>query len=451
MSVQLTGIVYNKEFCEWSVATKNKDVFEIVSTHSNVLDSENILFDGLTGDCTFSLSAEHAMLVVVPFPVVEEADELEGMVSLHVDKISPYPFERTYFGYEVIDEVGGSLLVLIAIVPVEFLEDIKPNPKRAKFDISRIEVSSLGWLKLILQKSVLHKHGRQLYVILDEEFPEILVFQNGSLVAVRSLKRIIKDRADNLEQELLGEISQLILSLELEQGAIELTPEVAYIYSPDSASADVYTKLAAADIYKGSILNISELGDLSKGVVERISSEGVELMDMTPETWVAEKKALKLKNQFIYAGVAVLLCWLFIVVGFVMGFSYQSKKVAQLTALNSKLEPQAGLVMSVGRRATEMERYVNNRISSLECLREISELLPEGVELSALSYKKTDGVRIAGMADNVNMVYEFKDKLDSSELFVEVDLQGPQTDRRKGKEIFDITLTLYEESEGGNQ
>jgi len=449
MSTQLTGIVYNKEFCEWSVADKNKEVFEVESTYSSVLNGENALFDGISGNCVLSVSSEHAMIVVVPFPIVEEDDELEGMVTLHVDRISPYPMEKTYFGYEVVDQVSDKLLVLIAIVPVDFLEKIKPNLKVCKADLKRIEVSCLGWLKLILSLGGLHKHGRQLFVLIDSEFPEVLLFQNGSLVAVRSLKRIVDDRKENLEDEILTELSQLILSFELEQGAIELIPEVTYVFAPDDVNSAVYTKLADSDLYKGGILNISEFGDLSKAVVERNSGIAKSLMDITPDIWIAEKNTLKLRNQFIYAGVIVFLVWLFIVVGFVMGFSYQSKRVNQLRAFNAKLEPQAGLVMSVSRRATEMERYVDNRISSLECLREISELLPEGVELTAFSYKKTDGVRIAGMADNVNMVYEFKDKLDSSNLFVDADLQGPQADRKKKKEIFDVTLTLYEKDDGG--
>jgi len=449
MAIQLTGIVYNKKFCECSVADKNKDIFEVESTHSKVLTGEDTLFDGVSGNCVLSVSSEHAMIVVVPFPVVEEDDELEGMVSLHVDRISPYPMEKTYSGYEVVDQVLDKLLVLIVIVPVDLLENIKPNLKVCKADLKRIEVSCLGWLKLIQSKVELHQHGRQLFVLLDNEFPEVLLFQNGSLVAVRSLKRIIDDRKDNLENEILTELSQLILSFELEQGAIELIPEVTYVFAPDDENLDVYNKLAGSDLYKGGILNISEFGDLSKAVVERNSGIIRSLMDITPEIWIAEKNTLKLRNQFIYAGLVVFLVWLFIVVGFVMGFSYQSKRVNQLRAFNAKLEPQAGLVMSVSRRATEMERYVDHRISSLECLREISELLPEGVELTAFSYKKTDGVRIAGMADNVNMVYEFKDKLDSSNLFVDVDLQGPQADRKKHKEIFDVTLTLYEKDDGG--
>jgi len=219
--------------------------------------------------------------------------------------------------------------------------------------------------------------------------------------------------------------------------------------NPADENAAVYTKLAGYDLYKGGTLNISEFGDLSKAVVERTIGVDKSFMDMTPDIWIAEKNDLKLRNQFIYAGLIVFFVWLFIVVGFILGFSYQTKRVNQLRAFNAKLEPQAELVMSVGRRATEMERYVDNRISSLECLREISELLPDGVELTAFAYKKTDGVRVAGMADNVNMVYEFKDKLDRSNLFVDVDLQGPQTDRRKKKEIFDVTLTLYEKNDGG--
>jgi hypothetical protein len=449
MSTKLIGLVYNKEFCEWSVADKNKDVFEVESTQSKVLDEENTLFDGISGDCILSVSSEHAMIVVLPFPIVEDDDELDGMVTLQVDRISPYPMEKTYFGYEVVDQVSDKLLVVIAIIPIDLLEAIKPDLKFCKADLQRIEVSCLGWFKLIKSKVELHQHGRQLFVFIDKEFPEVLLFQNGSLVAVRSLKRIIDDRKDNLEDEILTELSQLILSFELEQGAIELIPEVTYIFDPADINAAVYTKLAGSDLYKGNTFNISDFGDLSKAVVERTIGVDKSFMDITPDIWIAEKNDLKLRNQFIYAGLIVFFIWLFIIVGFILGFSYQSKRVNQLRAFNAKLEPQAELVMSVGRRATEMERYVDNRISSLECLREISELLPEGVELTAFSYKKTDGVRVAGMADNVNMVYEFKDKLDSSNLFVDVDLQGPQTDRRKKKEIFDVTLDLYEKNDGG--
>ena len=87
-----------------------------------------------------------------------------------------------------------------------------------------------------------------------------------------------------------------------------------------------------------------------------------------------------------------------------------------------------------------IESYVDHRQSALECLREISRLQPEGIELTSFSYRKGDAVKITALGRAVGMVYDFQHRLNESEFFPTPVLKGPRTTRRG--EAFDVTINL---------
>ena len=67
---------------------------------------------------------------------------------------------------------------------------------------------------------------------------------------------------------------------------------------------------------------------------------------------------------------------------------------------------------------------------------------PVGIDLTSFTYRKGEHVKIVGEAMDVDRVYDFKNKLDDSELFTKTSLQGPRFDKRKRKQVFDIEMTL---------
>lgn len=87
--------------------------------------------------------------------------------------------------------------------------------------------------------------------------------------------------------------------------------------------------------------------------------------------------------------------------------------------------------------------------SALECWREIANLLPPGVELTAFSCQQPEGVKLVGVGVNVSDVYDFKKQVEASKLFVCATLSGLRHDEQQKKEVFDLTVTLPRDKPNG--
>ena len=60
------------------------------------------------------------------------------------------------------------------------------------------------------------------------------------------------------------------------------------------------------------------------------------------------------------------------------------------------LEQSAAKIASLTNKIASLTQYGNRSHSALECLREISALLPQGVDLSSFSYKKGASLSLRG-------------------------------------------------------
>jgi hypothetical protein len=80
--------------------------------------------------------------------------------------------------------------------------------------------------------------------------------------------------------------------------------------------------------------------------------------------------------------------------------------------------------------------YTDRSFSALELLRKGSISLPQGITLIAFSYRREDGVKFSGEADEAPLVYEFKDAVTADPLFENVMLTGPSISKNKYK--FDV-------------
>ena len=64
-----------------------------------------------------------------------------------------------------------------------------------------------------------------------------------------------------------------------------------------------------------------------------------------------------------------------------------------------------------------LEKYADHSRSALECLRYITETLPDFVEISALAYTKGNAIRLSGTGDDWNTANDYFQKLGAVELF----------------------------------
>jgi Tfp pilus assembly protein PilN len=101
-------------------------------------------------------------------------------------------------------------------------------------------------------------------------------------------------------------------------------------------------------------------------------------------------------------------------------------------------------VLKLKRRMAILNRYMDRSGSALECLREVTSLMPQGVKLTSFTYKKGESMKISGEADRSELVLGFNEKLNSSKMFAHVTAET-QTMTPEGKYRFGFNIKLAEE------
>ena len=132
----------------------------------------------------------------------------------------------------------------------------------------------------------------------------------------------------------------------------------------------------------------------------------------------------------------------------------QAKSVEShvLSAIDA-IEPAVRSVSDVRHRVRLIRDYSDRTYSPLEVLREISILLPDGITLVEMRYKREETrVTVKATATSTELAYAFKQRVDGSPLFSESKFtSGPTTNARTGGADFELTILLAapQPEEGG--
>ena len=105
-----------------------------------------------------------------------------------------------------------------------------------------------------------------------------------------------------------------------------------------------------------------------------------------------------------------------------------------------RLEEPALAVRALKATLNELQVYADRSASPLECLREVSLALPDGVSMNSYVYVKGEDLKIRGEAREAQAVYDFVSALEASDLFPGVHNDGVNT--RSGKSAFSLTVFL---------
>ncbi len=454
----ITGLKITNNSLEWTSLEKIKDGFKTVDSGKADLESHiaaegedvKVSDQGLTalisknkkyfqGTVTLGLSSEQILLRVIKLPAVPD-DELRGMVDLQIDKLSPFPVENMVVSYEILEKGKDFYHVLVAAIKNDVVDQLGKLLANADIFPSRVDADVLGWAKLLKESNMVTEAGRQIVILLAEVVPEIIVFQDGLPIVFRSLSGQGPLSDDEFASEIAGETASTIMSLELEHGVSKSCS--LSVWHHDALPEKLEENLRQACPYELSIRSITELPPVSGGFARR-SAEGGQLLDLTPLSWRVTGGEKLFKQRVMIAAGGIIGAWALSIIIFLGGLFYQQNKLEVLQAEFEITQKPAKEVMDMRRRVNIVKRYSDRTYSVLECLREVVGILPEGIDLTSFEYKRASGpptVTINALATAVDSVYEFKNGLDGSKLFLKGTLKGPIT--QKDKQAFQIDMKL---------
>jgi len=372
-----------------------------------------------------ALPLSRLLVRVLKLPV-EVRDDLADAVALQMDKLSPFPGEELTVGCEILSETETGLWVFAAALPAAIFEELGKALDAAKLQVIRTDTSALGWFRSLCGPCQLAGPGRRVLLMDPDEGWDLFVLDHGVPVLVRGLGV----QQDN--DALIRELTLSLLNVELDAGESPVTDVL--VVSKNAPLPELTVRLQAlTGVPVRHVVPPTEDGGV-EGVAIR-TGEGAAL-DLTPQaSRDAVKDARVRKRLMTGVGIAMTVWALFMAALFSGPLVY--KQMTAHVRGASKAHAKAFKQVSDTRdRVNLILSYTDRTYSPLEMLRMASGRLPQGVTLLGFNFRRDDGVKISGEADQPTLVYDFKNAVTEDPLFEAVSLSGPSVS--KGKYKFEV-------------
>lgn len=454
----LTSLAVRARSLEWSVRNKTGEKQAAASAQSLTLDpgeNRKTILDGMKADqdrlvaeirgpcshlpepVSIGIPASWVLLRIAELPSGTPED-LASMAELQVDKFSPFPVDESAISYELLADHEGKSRLLLSAIRAEPLNQLADGLRAAGIKPKWVDINLLGWWQLLKDTGKVHQAGSQIFLILEDDTCDIIVSTAGVPVAMRSLSGMEDLPPEESDAEIARETIFTLSSLDLDPNGSHLG-EIAVWHHGEAPSA-LLKQFAETFSVTAHPHSLDTLPPLSEGLLRRAETRTRTTMDLAPKAWQETEAALQARRRMIWSSLLVAGAWLCGMAILFGGIQVKKQQVASLEKELGELKAPSDKVRAIRDRTQDLGKYLDRSRSALECLREISDRLPPGIELRAFNYIKNKSLEMTGLADNYSLVADFKKDLERSELFISTEL--PRTRHVPQGEDFKIVCTL---------
>ncbi len=456
----ITALVVRRGSLSWTTLQRKKNRLEVTEDRTvafdlpagvtdlqapEVVERLKPLCASIKGRISLALPTASVLMRVVRLPTLE-LGEIRDMAALQVDKFSPFPVDQMRVGQEVLAQHEGASRVAIAAVPVDTVQRLGAVTQAAGLFPREVDIEILGWWRLLKQEGHIPDTGRHLLLIVELSGTELVVVQDGIPVLMRALGDRVEHTPDEAAAEVAEELNYTLTTLEAEWGSGGV--HAVQVWQRREVPAEFMIRLRAECPLEVETHPLDQLPSLTEGLARRAAERGPHLVDLAPPEWRAALESRKLKHGLLAASAAVVVVWLLLLLAVAGGMVLERRRLAALEADVAALKEPASEVEQMKDQVRSLERYATRSHSGLECLREITAVLPEGLELTAFTYKKYAEVNLRGEADASGPIYDFFQALEKSGLFTEVKPEGVTQQSRGGRMRSQFRVTLVLPGEG---
>jgi Tfp pilus assembly protein PilN len=455
-SKTITGLAIRQRSVSWTTLREKKGQMEIVENRTVNLDLPPGAADitspeaagplkaacaSLRGRLALAIPSGLALMRVVNLPT-NDPGELKDMVDLQVDKFSPFPVAQMAVSFEQLAAQNGSSRVLVVAAQREQVDRIGEAFHTAGFRLHEMDVEVLGWWHLLKENGHVAETGQHILLLLDVASVELIVAQDGVPLVFRSLGMPGGGRGEEFVREMVEEAGYTLTTLEAEQGtAPSVRLSVWYWEAPEPALLEALGReCGTAPETHG----MNELPPLSEGLARRAQQRGPLTLDLAPAEWHVAETSRRARSRLLFASAVFLGVWALAVGGFLLGMAWQENKLKRLKQRVETVEKPAAGVRQIKQKVEELDRYSERSRSALECLREISALLPPGLDLTSMLYKKGNEITLRGETtpEQVDQIYQFFEAIEGSPLFLAVENRTVTTNPGGGRRTTQFTATI---------
>lgn len=398
----------------------------------------------LTGDLTASIRTSELLMRTMEFPTADPA-EIASMAGFQIDKVSPFPLDQLAVSHEILKQRENGALVLMVAAKRECIDSIGEIFQQKGIHIHSMDSRVLGWLHLLESGNHLSGTGCEILIIDDGIDFALVILSDGLPLAFRSLHANIS--SDDMVDELAHEIGYTLTTLDAEHDLP--TPTTIDLWTLSELPSAAIRKLKEKTGLGVRLNDLETLPPLSKGIIERAlhTDNRIELI---PNEWVEHEKNKRLIKKFTVISAAIAAVWLAFLLIFVGIYKTRAIQLNRTQKRADAIAPAAEKAFENRKKLKALKIYTDRSDSALECLREVTQLLPASdIEFASFNYNKGKGVTLRGSAEDDDAAYDFFASLTDSALFEQMKDQSVNTRVTRGvrRAVFSATLTLPAEEE----
>lgn len=422
----------------------------------NVVDQGSVA--DVTADLPGSLCGRKSAPVTLVLPTTQvimrimtlplfDADELAGAVDLQVDKLSPFPIEQVVYSYEVLAKDDENTTVLVAISQRSSVSNWGKVLRDAGCDITRVDCAALGVWQSLRDDGSLDPDRRESLLLIDRDESLLITHDGGTLLSISGLGAV-EDWADQAAcDDLAEEIARLFMESDAEHGP-GVNPCLRLAGVDGNTELDGLSR-SLTEAVDAEVLSFGNaFPDAEAGVLQRSGRMDASVdppLNLIPPEWVSDAKSREFHKKLLLIAGGLFGVWILLVAAGMGYMTWERSRLAYLREAELEWLNPANAVRRMRLQVRLIDRYRDRNDSALECLREISAIQPDGVDLLSLTYRKDEGIELVGEADSGALVLQFNQKLNESALFRDV-RPGTRTRTRQGRHRFSFNLILGEDS-----
>lgn len=398
----------------------------------------------IKGDVTVALRSSELLMRILTLPSADPA-EISEMIGFQIDKISPFPLDQLAMTHEILSTEEDSSLVLMAAAKRERIDTIGDVFSEKGVRIHSIDARVLGWLKLLKDAGHIATEGCEILIVADGVDFVLAVINDGHPISLRPLETKIDD--PTIIDELSYEIGYSLTTLDAEYNLP--APASLHFWNLGEAPAPLNTELMEKCGIKTEFHDLNTLPALSEGLLNRAASVDSHI-ELIPQEWVDHKNRRELRKKFFIISGYLIAIWLIALLSLFTIYKIRDVELNSVKAAALNISPAARKAEANQQKLKTLQIYTDRSDSSLECLREVTRLLPIGdIEFNSYNYNKGKSVKLRGTANSDDVVYEYFEALNKSKIFTNLKDQSVSSRVSKGikRTVYIVTLQLQAKEE----
>jgi len=424
-----TGIHYTDEIVEWAILRKTRTKTEtseegsvpipegfFKQTEAPIFPAEVLteIRKNFRGIVTVALPSSQLLMRVLELPSADP-EEINGMVELQMDQISPFPTDQLTLSYELLQKTENHSRVLAVAAPRNSVDELGELFKSKNVYIRSLDAEILAWWSLLTTQAKVPTEGRVILVLEEHTEFSMIVVDDGVPVGFRSLELFHDFTDEAVLCEIVAEMQYTLLSIEAEYGHRETC---SIEFWSESEIPKPLLKMLGEECTE--TINVHDLGTLpsmAEGLALRSAERETHHVELVPSEWIELQRKKRFMQVATIASIAVLSVWLGIISITGAVFAFQKASFNHIKAEAAKHSGPARAAQAAREEMVSLEKYADRSHSALECLRGITQTLPNFVEITSFTYTKDKAIRLSGTGDSSDLIYDYFQKLGEFELF----------------------------------